>query len=358
MQILIESFAWCMLQVTLFALVAGLADLTTRRLRSNLSAVLLAVSLAVIAVFTLMSVSPWPRWTAPQWAWWAGTISTKDAESLTKPSQTSAPRHFETQAPTADLSARPSRDIAELEIQNVEAAQPAAQPAWRLLVYAAWAATFVGLARAIVGLVQLRRACRHSTPVNDRPALQLFDELQKQLGIRRSVQLRETPRIHGAATVGWRRPLVLMPSVWRDWSPEELRAVLAHELAHVRRRHFPSYLVSQAAIVAHYYHPLVHWLGRRLRLEQEIDADQRVWRTAPIRDHPGSTCPATRTTCGRVRRNGSFHVTSHIDEENCHVASRFKFSPSFSADYYGGCAGPSCACRNWRGGIEEAIGGG
>jgi hypothetical protein len=67
---------------------------------------------------------------------------------------------------------------------------------------------------------------------------------------------------------------VLLPAAWRNWSTDERRAVLAHELAHVAQRHFPLWLLGQVAVAAHYYHPLMHWLGRRLRLEQELAADE------------------------------------------------------------------------------------
>jgi hypothetical protein len=142
------------------------------------------------------------------------------------------------------------------------------------MVYTAGLAAAYGLGRAAAALIHIRRYCRQSLPIEDQSACEMFDRLRQQLGIRPAVALRESPQLGGAATVGWRQPLVLLPASWRAWSPEEMRAVLAHELAHVRERHFPSRLLSQLAVVAHYYHPLVHWLARRLQLEQEISADR------------------------------------------------------------------------------------
>ena len=75
------------------------------------------------------------------------------------------------------------------------------------------------------------------------------------------------------ATIGWRRPLLLLPGDWRDWGPDERRAVLAHELAHVRRGDFLAGLAAQLGLSLHFYHPLAHWLAARLRLEQELAAD-------------------------------------------------------------------------------------
>jgi hypothetical protein len=131
----------------------------------------------------------------------------------------------------------------------------------------------LGLCRFAVGVLSLRRVRRESVELADDGPRKLLDELCRQMGIRRPVDLRESPRLGVASTMGWRRPLVLLPAGWRTWPADQRRAALAHELAHVRLRHFPTWLGCQLSLVAHFYHPLVHWLCRRLRLEQEIAAD-------------------------------------------------------------------------------------
>ena len=76
-----------------------------------------------------------------------------------------------------------------------------------------------------------------------------------------------------AATIGWRRPLILLPDDWQTWDEDERRAVLAHELAHVCRGDFLTGLLAQLSLALQFYHPLAHWLSARLRLEQELAAD-------------------------------------------------------------------------------------
>jgi len=49
--------------------------------------------------------------------------------------------------------------------------------------------------------------------------------------------------------------------------------VLAHEIAHICRNDFLAWVCAQVGLVLHIYHPLVHWLASRLRLEQELAAD-------------------------------------------------------------------------------------
>ena len=75
------------------------------------------------------------------------------------------------------------------------------------------------------------------------------------------------------ATVGWRRPTLLLPADWRDWGETDRRAVVAHELAHVRRGDYVAGVWAQFCVAFHFYQPLVHWLTARLRLEQELAAD-------------------------------------------------------------------------------------
>ena len=49
--------------------------------------------------------------------------------------------------------------------------------------------------------------------------------------------------------------------------------VLAHEIAHISRNDFLAWICAQVGVMLHFYHPLVHWLAGRLRLEQELAAD-------------------------------------------------------------------------------------
>jgi hypothetical protein len=67
--------------------------------------------------------------------------------------------------------------------------------------------------------------------------------------------------------------MLLLPANWRSWTADERHAVLAHEIEHVRRNDFASWMAAQLGIALHFYHPLVHWLANRLRLQQELAAD-------------------------------------------------------------------------------------
>jgi hypothetical protein len=69
---------------------------------------------------------------------------------------------------------------------------------------------------------------------------------------------------------------VLLPTDWKQWSDAERRAVLAHELAHIRRGDFAVHLTAQVCALAHFVNPVVHLLSESLRLDQELEADDRA----------------------------------------------------------------------------------
>ncbi len=148
-------------------------------------------------------------------------------------------------------------------------------PRWTtILATVAGLAAAAGLLRFVVGAFHLWHYCRRSRPIDDQAVHDLVNALTQKLTLARRVAIRESDLLNVAATSGWRRPMVLLPAPWRTWTPNELRAVLAHEFAHISQRHFPVWALAQLPLIAHYYHPLVHWLVRRLRLEQELAADE------------------------------------------------------------------------------------
>src|SRR5208283_2793105 len=89
----------------------------------------------------------------------------------------------------------------------------------------------------------------------------------------RPIEVRQADNLVAAAMVGWHRPTLLVPPDWTTWTEKERRAVLAHEIAHARGHDCLAAYCGQLATMLHVYHPLLHWLTNRLRLEQELAAD-------------------------------------------------------------------------------------
>src|SRR4029077_21191743 len=99
-------------------------------------------------------------------------------------------------------------------------------------------------------------------------------ELQRRLGLSRVVQYCESLQLQAPAVVGWFRPVVLLPvSALTGLSAQQLEAVIAHELAHVKRLDSFVNLFQIAAETLLFYHPAVWWLSKRIRAERENCCD-------------------------------------------------------------------------------------
>jgi uncharacterized protein (TIGR03067 family) len=160
------------------------------------------------------------------------------------------------------------------ELSRPQSADPENARRWPAVVaMLLMAAMLCGLGWLVLGVVAVRRQRSRSRPVLDGKLLELVDVLRAELGCIRAVEIRQCDDLSTAATVGWLRPVILLPVDWQTWTADQRRAVLAHEIAHARSRDFPALLFGQLALVLHFYHPLVHWLMNRLRLEQELAAD-------------------------------------------------------------------------------------
>jgi hypothetical protein len=112
-----------------------------------------------------------------------------------------------------------------------------------------------------------------SVPLDDSQLRAEVDGCAKELGASTGTPIAVSNSIGSPAVVGWLAPLLLIPTNWRTWTPEERRAVIAHELAHVVRNDYLITSFAQLVAAVHFYHPLVHVLVSRLRLDQELAAD-------------------------------------------------------------------------------------
>ena len=120
-------------------------------------------------------------------------------------------------------------------------------------------------------VARMRR--RDSHPVGSELLARCRD-LQDRLGITRVVRYCESLHLDAPAVLGWFRPVVFLPvSALTGLSEAQLRAVIAHELAHIRR--FDAFVnVFQVAVeTLLFYHPGVWWLNKRIRVERENCCD-------------------------------------------------------------------------------------
>src|SRR5204862_7224915 len=87
-------------------------------------------------------------------------------------------------------------------------------------------------------------------------------------------RLRESAGVPVPAVLGGVRPVVLLPaSAVTGLTPLQLDALLAHELAHVRRYDYLVNVLQSVIETLLFYHPAVWWVSRRVRDEREHCCD-------------------------------------------------------------------------------------
>lgn len=100
------------------------------------------------------------------------------------------------------------------------------------------------------------------------------DALAERMGILRPVRLLLTGRGDTPLALGLWKPVVLVPvALLTSLPPGYLEALLAHELAHVRRLDYFSNLLQGLAETLLFFHPAIWWLSARIRAEREELSD-------------------------------------------------------------------------------------
>ena len=123
------------------------------------------------------------------------------------------------------------------------------------------------------GLWWVRGLRRMATPAPAAWQARL-EALASRLGLRRPVRLLLSDRVTGPVALGLWRPLVILPcSLLSQMPPPLVEALLAHELAHVRRWDYGINLLQSLAEALLFFHPVVWWLSERMRAEREQVAD-------------------------------------------------------------------------------------
>jgi TonB family protein len=144
--------------------------------------------------------------------------------------------------------------------------QPWALPVWSLGV-------FLLSLRLILSSLQVYRLRRRGEPAGSN-VLQAVDAVARRLELTRPLRVLISSLADGPAVIGWLRPVILLPSATLlGLTAQQLEAVLAHELAHIRRCDYLVNLLQMAVETLLFYHPAVWWISSRIRLERELCCD-------------------------------------------------------------------------------------
>src|SRR5438094_597556 len=190
------------------------------------------------------------------------------------------------------VAARPSAPAPET---------PASHPAVTLFVEAWFLGVVLLSLRTAGGLFLIERIRRKELRPVGRELYLKCIALQLKMGFERVIRYCECDRLDAPAAFGWIRPVVLLPvRALSGLTEDQIEAVIAHELAHIRRLDCFVNLFQIAVETLLFYHPAVWWVSQRIRTEREHCCDDEAvalcgdavnyaraltlmeeWRTAP-----------------------------------------------------------------------------
>ncbi|MBX2819863.1 MAG: M48 family metalloprotease [Rhodothermaceae bacterium] len=149
---------------------------------------------------------------------------------------------------------------------------------WRPYVVGLWIIGVIVLSvRWMGGLIGVYRLRRRGLAVENDVIQSVFDTLVERLGIKSSVRLLATVHVDQPMVIGWLKPVVLLPvSILTNLSPAHVEAILAHELVHVRRHDYLILVLQLVMEIVFFYHPVVWWVSRQMRVEREYACDDLV----------------------------------------------------------------------------------
>jgi beta-lactamase regulating signal transducer with metallopeptidase domain len=268
------------------ALIGGLTALALSALRRSAADVRYVVAtIAMSLMITLPVVTAGQMWRAES----RTTVLDASATSAINPGVTSggAPPSSSCQA-ACDGSGLPRLVAgAESRVDAAASRTSRAAAAWVLALNQAkldpWLPLFVlgwlcGVTlltlRLLSGWICVQRMKTRGTAAAGECWQEMAGKLARRLHISRRIRLLESSMVDVPTVIGWIKPVVLLPaSALAGLTPHQLEAILAHELAHIRRHDYLVNLLQTLVETLLFYHPAVWWLSRRIRVERENCCD-------------------------------------------------------------------------------------
>lgn len=124
------------------------------------------------------------------------------------------------------------------------------------------------------GWAQLQKLRRKMVKQVDTPLKDKLNRLSEKLGVNQAVDLLESALVRVPTMIGWLRPVILLPAgALTGLSTAQLEAILAHELAHIKRYDYLVNILQTIVEILGFYHPALWWISHKIRTERENCCD-------------------------------------------------------------------------------------
>lgn len=167
---------------------------------------------------------------------------------------------------------------------------------------AAWAfgasAMLMRLAFSVLGVWRLRMSAR---PPEDPSPCRMAEEVRAAMGMARRVSLLVHDGLRSPVAVGVFWPTLLLPASLASGIPAgQLRAILAHELAHIRHWDYLVNLLQMVLEAIFFFNPALWWISRQTRIERESRCDAVAAAIAGARSDYAAALLAAGGATGRA----------------------------------------------------------
>ena len=145
----------------------------------------------------------------------------------------------------------------------------------------------LGIATCLLSVWRHHRQLRQIQfrPINQESLMLMANSIASEFGLKNVPSIAASREVPSPMLIGAFRPVIVLPQrVVACCSDEQIEMILRHEMAHVRRNDLLWGWVSMLVEVLFFFHPMVWWASRRIRLVRELDCDRLAIgeRAAPV----------------------------------------------------------------------------
>ena len=268
-QEIVQRLGWTLLhfiwQAAAVALILTILLRVLRKSTANLRYIIACLALALIVLLPVITIKLVPV---------SQPLTAAHFAPATEPT---VPPIAEMPAPETIVIAKPYQPESVTVVPAITLKQRAVntlEPALPYIV-SGWLIGVFGLSIwHLGGWTQLQRLKRRMVKQVDSTLLNKLKVLTQKLKVKQTVQLMESALVQIPTVVGWLRPVILLPaSALTGLTSEQLEAIIAHELAHIKRLDYLINILQTVVEILGFYHPAVWWVSHKIRAERENCCD-------------------------------------------------------------------------------------
>src|SRR5438270_3017550 len=254
-----------LLKATLILLVALGITLSMQRASAGARHLVWLVTLAtLLLVPALTAWGPIPLRILPAAATTAPRVAVENAST--------APKTVAPKLDDAAATASTSKQFAARSLESVVASSPVLSGISMLVLL--WAAVVLAIAASLgYAAMLVKRIVNRARPLDGEDWLTPLWEVSDRLSLDEPPRLLRSEDAKMPFACGVFTPTIVLPAECDTWSLDRRRAVLLHELAHVRRHDLVGHTLGRLACAFYWFHPLVWTAAKQLRSESERACD-------------------------------------------------------------------------------------